>query len=334
MRLCGLINLMTPMKRPNKPLVVVSKCLTFAACRYNGLIVGSETIEALKKHVDFIPVCPEMEIGLGLPRQPIRVVESKSNKRLLQPSSGLDMTGKMHDFSRRYLDELKEADGFLLKSRSPSCGIKDVKFYAGPEHPVPLGKARGFFGQAVMEKFPGAAVEDEARLENFSIREHFFTKLFALADLRHVADSGEMKYLVAFHSRNKYLLMAYSQAKLKVLGNIVANRENKELTELIEDYRAEFSAALSHAPKHTSHINALMHTLGYFSDKISSGEKQYFLDSLQSYRNGKLPLSVPQGLIRSWIVRFDETYLKEQTFFRPFPEELTEIADSGKGRKY
>ncbi len=314
--------------------MVVSKCLTFAACRYNGLMINSETVEALKKHVDFIPVCPEMEIGLGLPRQPIRVVERKSNKRLLQPSSGLDVTGKMHDFSRSYLDGIKEVDGFLLKSRSPSCGIKDVKFYSGPEHPAPLGKTRGFFGQAVLEKFPGAAIEDEARLENFSIREHFFTKLFALADLRKVVDSGEMKELVAFHSRNKYLLMAYSQAKLKVLGHIVANHENKDFTKLIEDYRTEFSSALSHAPKHTSHINSLMHTLGYFSDKISSGEKQYFLDSLQSYRNGKLPLSVPQSLIRSWIVRFNEEYLKEQTFFRPFPEDLVEITDSGKGRDH
>ena len=314
--------------------MVVSKCLTFAACRYNGLMVNSETVEALKKHVAFIPVCPEMEIGLGLPRQPIRVTEQSGETRLVQPSSDLDVTKKMLDFSRSYLDGIKEVDGFMLKSCSPSCGIKDVKFYAGPEHPVPLGKAPGFFGKAVLEKFPGAAIEDEARLENFSIREHFFTKLFALADLRKVVDSGEMKELVAFHFRNKYLLMAYSQAKLKILGRIVANHENKDFTELAEDYRAEFSSALAHAPKHTSHINALMHTLGYFSDKVSSGEKQYFLDSLQSYRNGKMPLSVPQSLIRSWIVRFNEDYLKDQTFFRPFPEELVEITDSGKGRKY
>jgi|RifOxyA3_1023885.scaffolds.fasta_scaffold01810_7 uncharacterized protein YbgA (DUF1722 family)/uncharacterized protein YbbK (DUF523 family) len=325
---------MTFMKRPNKPIVVVSKCLTFAACRYNGLMVGSETVEALKKHLDFIPVCPEVEIGLGIPRQPIRVIDGKGETRLVQPSSGLDVTKKMLDFSREYLTNLKEVDGFLLKSRSPSCGIKDVKFYAGPGHPAPLGKAQGFFGKAVLDRFPEAAVEDEARLENFSIREHFFTKLFALADLRRTAASGEMKELVGFHSRNKYLLMAYSQAKLKVLGRIVANHDHESFSELVENYRAEFSAALSHAPKHTSHINALMHTLGYFSDKISSGEKQYFLESLQSYRNGKLPLSVPQSLIRSWIVRFNEEYLKEQTFFRPFPEDLVEITDSGKGRKY
>ncbi len=214
---------MTFMKRPHKPVVVISKCLTFSACRYNGLMISSETVEALKKHVAFIPVCPEMEIDLGLPRQPIRVTEQKGETKLVQPSSGLDLTKKMLDFSQKFLNNIKEADGFLLKSRSPSCGIKDVKFYAGPEHPVPLGKAQGFFGKAVLEKFPGAAIEDEARLDNFSIREHFFTKLFALADLRKVIDSGEMKELVDFHSRNKYLLMAYSQAKLKMLGRIVVN---------------------------------------------------------------------------------------------------------------
>jgi uncharacterized protein YbgA (DUF1722 family) len=261
------------------------------------------------------------------------VTEEEGRRRLVQPSSGLDVTRKMHDFSRRFLDGTRDVDGFLMKSRSPSCGIKDVKFYSGPEHAVPLGKGRGFFGGAVLEGFPEAAVEDEARLENFSIREHFFTKLFALADLRRVGNSGQMKELVAFHSRNKYLLMAYSQAKLKAMGNIAANHGNGGFSGLIGNYRAGFSAALSRAPKHTSHINVLMHTLGYFSDKISSGEKQYFLESLQSYRNGKLPLSVPQSLIRSWIVRFDEPYLKDQTFFRPFPEELVEITDSGKGRK-
>jgi uncharacterized protein YbgA (DUF1722 family) len=240
----------------------------------------------------------------------------------------------MRDFCRAYLDGIKVADGFLLKSRSPSCGIKDVKFYAGPEHAVPLGKARGFFGGAVLECFPEAAVEDEARLENFSIREHFFTKLFALADLRRVALSGQMKELAGFHARHKYLLMAYSQTKLKILGRLVANHEDRPFEELVKEYRTEFSAALLHAPKHTSHINALMHTLGYFSDRISSGEKQYFLESLQSYRNGKIPLSVPQSLIRSWIVRFNEEYLRDQAFFRPFPEELVEITDSGKGRNY
>ncbi len=320
--------------RATKPIVIVSKCLTFAPCRYNGLAVNSEAVEALKKHVEFIPVCPEVEIGLGVPRQPIRVVKDREGLRLVQPASGLDVTGRMRDFCREYLDGAKEADGFLLKSRSPSCGIKDVKFYAGPEHPVPLGKARGFFGGAVLERFPEAAVEDEARLENFSIREHFFTRLFALADLRRTAHSGQMKELVEFHSRNKYLLMAYSQAKLKILGRIVANHEDRTFEELVKEYRAEFSAALLHAPKHTSHINALMHTLGYFSDRISSGEKQYFLESLQSYRNGKIPLSVPQGIIRAWIVRFDLVYLRDQAFFRPFPEELVEITDSGKGRNF
>lgn len=317
-----------------KPVVVVSKCLTFAPCRYNGLMVRSDTVEALKKQVEFRPICPEVEIGLGAPRQPIRVVGEGDQSRLVQPASGLDATERMRDFCREYLEGIKEADGFLLKSRSPSCGIKDVKFYAGPEHAVPLGKTRGFFGGAVMERFPEAAAEDEARLENFSIREHFFTRLFALADLRRTAASGEMKQLVAFHARHKYLLMAYSQAGLKDLGRLVANHGDRPFGQLAGEYRQGFSEALSRAPRHTSHINVLMHTLGYFSGRISSGERGYFLECLQSYRNGKIPLSVPQGIIRSWIVRFDQECLRGQAFFRPYPEELVEITDSGKGRDF
>lgn len=321
------------MNRSVKPVVVVSKCLTFAACRYNGLKISSDTVEAMKRFVHFIPVCPEVEIGLGVPRQPIRVVGGNGASRLVQPSSGLDITRTMGDFSRNFLEKFGEADGFLLKSRSPSCGIKDVKFYSTPESPVPLGKTQGMFGRTVVETFPEAAVEDEARLENFTIREHFFTKLFALADLRNVAESGALKELVGFHARHKYLLMAYSQARLKQLGRLVANYEGKVFAELISDYRSVFSAALAHAPKYTSHVNALMHTMGYFSEKISAGEKNYFLECLQDYRNGKLPLSVPQSLIRSWVARFDEGYLKDQSFFRPYPGDLVEITDSGKGRK-
>jgi len=175
-------------------------------------------------------------------------------------------------------------------------------------------------------------VEDEGRLKNFGIREHFLTRLFAISSFRKVKESRSMKEIVRFHSENKYLLMAYKQETMRVLGRIVANLDKKDIEELIRDYEKYLSEALSEEPKYTSNINVLMHGLGYFSEKISSSEKAFFLDSLDRYREGRIPLSVPLNVLRSFIIRFQENYLMQQTFFEPYPEELLEISDSGKGR--
>lgn len=161
-----------------KPVIIVSKCLGFAHCRYNGLIITSEFVEQLKPFVEFHPVCPELEIGLGVPREPVRVVDSKGQMHLVQPATGIDCTAKMQNFIERFLLAEKEIDGFLLKSRSPSCGIKDVKIFAGIENNYTTRKAAGFFGNAVLTKYPQMPVEDEGRLINFKIREHFLTRIF------------------------------------------------------------------------------------------------------------------------------------------------------------
>ena len=164
-----------------KPVVVVSKCLGFAHCRFNGLTISSHTVDKLKPHVDFKPVCPEVEIGLGVPRDPIRVVKEAGKLRLLQPATGNDVTGKMTEFAESFLGAVEDADGFILKSRSPSCGIKDVKMYSDMEKRSSGVRGSGFFGGAVIDKFPNLPVEDEGRLTNFRIREHFLTKLFTIA---------------------------------------------------------------------------------------------------------------------------------------------------------
>ena len=170
---------------------------------------------------------PEVEIGLGTPRAPVRVVSSGEGFKLIQPASGLDVSEKMREFSRGFLDGLKQVDGFILKNRSPSCGFTDVKVYAGPEKGAAIGRAAGFFGGAVLEKFGDRAVEDEGRLLNLNIREHFLTRVFVFARFRSLQQSVSMHDLVHFHATNKLLLMAYSQTKLRELGRIVANADRK-----------------------------------------------------------------------------------------------------------
>lgn len=318
-----------------RPVVAVSKCLGFAACRYNGQMIACPAVRSLQGLVEFRPVCPELEIGLGVPREPIRVIEAGGERRLLQPATGRDLTAEMERFAADRLRDLEDADGFILKSRSPSCGIRDVKYYPGAEpHRAPAtAKGAGFFGAAVLARLPHLAVEDEGRLGSHQVREHFLTRLYALADFRQARASGEMRKLVDFQSRHKLLLMAYSQKELHALGRITANGERRPWDELTAEYGAHLGAALARLPRSTANVNVLQHALGYFKDGLSAAEKEFFLDELVRYRRGKIPLDAVIAVMRQWITRFGDDYLRIQSYFEPYPEGLSSAGDPGKGRE-
>jgi uncharacterized protein YbgA (DUF1722 family)/uncharacterized protein YbbK (DUF523 family) len=295
-------------------------------------MVPSPVVRVLKPFVDFRPVCPEVEIGLGVPRKPIRIVLVEGEQHLVQPETGKEVTAEMQGFVAGFLDSIGAVDGFVLKFRSPSCGIKDVKIYRSADKGAASSRGSGFFGGEVTRRFGGLAVEDEGRLKNFKIREHFLTKLYVLTDFRESSANLRMKDLVAFHTRNKFLLMAYSQSGMRRMGRIVANPEGKPPAEVFDEYRLELERALGGPPRTTSAINVLMHGLGFFSKGLASEEKAFFLDSLQDFRQSRVPLSVPVGILKSYVVRFDQEYLKQQTFFEPYPDRLISVTDSGKGR--
>ena len=317
-----------------RPSVVVSKCLGFAPCRWNGEQVHEPFVDKLAPLVDWRPVCPEMAIGLGVPRDPVRVVERQGTCRLVQPATGLDCTQAMHDFAQSFLDALPPVDGFLLKNRSPSCGHMDVKLYSGLKPGASSRRGAGLFGGAVLERFPLLAVEHEGRLHNFILRERWLTRLFTLAEFRQVAATGRMGPLVAFHSRHKLLLMAYNQRRLRRMGPIVANRDQRPVPEVLSAYGQELGQALAWGASAGAVVNVLMHAAGYFKKQLNAREKKLFAQVLEDYRAKKLPLSVAQTLLASWIARFGQDYLAGQSFFAPYPPELNEISDSGKGRDY
>ena len=315
-----------------RPRVVFSRCLGFDQCRYNGGIISEPMVEQLKPFVDAVTVCPEVEIGLGIPRQPIRLVGDEASPRLVQPETGLDVTDKMKAFADRFLAEIEAPDGFVLKYASPSCGPREVKLYVNEKRGAASIKTSGMFGGSAAEKFPHCAIEDEGRLKSFDIRQHFLTRLFASARFRQACAGGRMRDLVAFHSTHKLILMAYNQTKMRELGRIVANPGRRPVAEVLADYANGLHMALVKAPRRTSAINILMHGFGYISDELQSSEKAFFLDSLEQYRDRRVPLSAPTSILRSWIVRFDVKYLADQFYFEPFPLGLVEVLDSGKGR--
>jgi len=312
------------------PVVVVSRCLGFEACRYNALVIDDTYVERMAPHVRFITVCPEVAIGLGVPRDPIRIVRMDDEDRLIQPATGRDITDAMRTYAKSCLDELGNVDGFLLKGRSPSCGLGDVKVYAKASEGPPIARGHGFFGRAVVDRFPGLAIETEGRLNSYRLRDHYYVKLFALARLREAIAEGSIAALMRYQARHKYMFMAYDQTRLRDAGRLLANRDGLPLPEIASAYRELVQDALAQPATCRSHVNVLMHTMGYFKVQLSPQEKSYFLEKLESYRAGKTPLASLRDIMQAWIVRFGNAYLAEQTYFFPYPAALVDASDSGK----
>ena len=323
------------MRQFEKPKIVISKCLGNAHCRYDGGTVNSDLVDGLAPYVEYISVCPEMGIGLPVPREALRIIRNNQDQdRLVFSISGTDKTNEMLSFAKDFLGKLDEndIDGFILKNRSPSCGINDVKIYkdTGKSTIIP-GKTTGMFGRTVQMIFPHIPLENEGRLLNYNIREHFMIKVFMMRDFKKVKLSGKMSELIHFHSANKYLLMGFNQKLLANMGKVTANNLGLSFNELIEGYQNNLILALEQPASIPRNINVLMHVFGYFKKHISSNEKAFFLENLELYSQKRVPFSVLLGILRSWVIRFDEPYLKLQTLFEPFPADLFHVTDSGKG---
>ncbi len=314
-----------------KPIIIVSKCLGFAPCRYNGISLPDKKIDVLKPFVEYKPVCPEVEIGLGIPRDPIRMVLINGKPELYQTATNRYVTEQMNAFVNNYLSTAGEVDGFILKDRSPSCGLKDVKLYS-PNGMSIKGNASGFFGSKIEELYSLYPAETEGRLSNFTIREHFLTHIFISASFRKIEKLRSMDSLVKFHTENKFLIMAYNESSMRKLGKIAANHEKKDIAEVLSLYGQTLRKAFIKPAKFTANINILLHGLGFVSKNLSAKEKAYFLDCIEKYRDNKVPLSVPSGVLKAFLVRFEVEFLLKQTYFEPYPENLVEITDSGKGR--
>lgn len=312
---------MSPGEWP-RPRVVVSACLGFAAVRYSGELIPDKVVAALKEHVDFVPVCPEVEIGLGVPRPVVRLVRGEEGPRMVQPKTGEDLTERMQAFSRRFLQGLGEVEGFLLKNRSPSCALKDAKLYAHAEGGGVVGKGPGLFAQAVEEAFPLLPKEDEGRLTNPRIRAHFFTRIFALARLRRVED---LPGLMAFHARYKLLLMAYNQKEARALGRLLAGAKGRPFPEVHGAYEEGFLRATGRLWRPGAMADALLHAFGFFKKALTPREKAHFLDLLADFREERLPLEAPLALLASWARRFAEPYVEAQALLEPCPRALMHI---------
>ncbi|GGM91915.1 hypothetical protein GCM10007092_01050 [Thermus composti] len=308
-----------------KPRVVVSACLGFAAVRYSGECIPDRAVTALREFVEFVPVCPEVEIGLGVPRPVVRLVRGEEGPRMVQPKTGEDLTERMRAFSGRFLSGLGPVEGFILKNRSPNCALKDAEVYARADEGGVVERGPGLFARAVEEAFPLLPKEDEGRLTNARIRAHFLTRIFALARLRRVED---LPGLMAFHARYKLLLLAYHPGEARALGRLLAEAKGRPFPEVRRAYEEGFLRATRLPFRLGAMTDALLHAFGYFKRALSPKEKAHFLDLIRGFREERLPLEAPLALLWSWALRVEEGYLEAQALFEPFPWALMDLRSS------
>jgi len=312
-----------------RPKVIISACLGFRACRYNGDKINFPFLSKMEKYVDFVAVCPEADCGMGIPRKTVRLVNVNDELKMLQPATGKDWTDSISDLIEEVINNNRDADGFILKAKSPTCGIKGVKIYHDIEGKRPVSRGAGLFTAKLKEEFPYCAMEDEGRLLNYNIRESFLIQLFTFARYRTVQN---IENLVDFHSTHKLLFLGFNQAAMRRMGRLVANHDKLDFKGVKDQYKAELDIMFSQPLKANSMINVLQHGLSGFKDLLSSEEKKFFIEILEDYRDERVPLSVPLNILKSWSIQYNNSYLMNQIVMEPYPKELTEISDSGKGR--
>lgn len=312
-----------------RPKLVISKCINFEACRHNGSIISEPFLEKLAAYVDYVTVCPEVEIGLWTPRKAIRISRNADwEKALYQPDSGLDLTEKMNSFSDKFAKSLTtaELDGFILKNRSPSCGTNNVKVYNGFDTNMSQGKTGWFFAESMKENFPTAIIEDEGRLKNFKLREEFLMKIFCLARFREI--ERNIKSLWEFHQNYKFMYMAFTPQH--ELWKIVASYKKGNIEELFPLYKSELERVLKKWTSKWRMINSFEHIFGGFKNIVSPTEKNYYLDQIVLYRENKIPTSSIISLFQILAIHHKNEYVVNQALLHPYPSDLLYLHDSGK----
>lgn len=302
----------------------VSSCLLGNPVRYNGQHTLDRFLtDQLGQYVEWVPVCPEVECGLPVPRETMRLVGMPEAPRLVTTHSGIDHTAQMLTWIDKKLPELERENlcGFVFKSRSPSSGMQGVKIYT--EQGMPSRQGSGLFAGAFMQSFPLLPVEDEGRLNDAGLRENFIERIFVMQRWKkYIETDGSLAGLVDFHTRHKLLIMAHSPGDLRPLGALVAQGRRADRERLREEYFKLLMSALTLKATVRKNTNVLDHIMGYFKKQLTAGEKKEAKDLIADYHQGLVPLIVPVVLLRHYVRSFDDSYLKEQLYLNPHPSEL------------
>jgi uncharacterized protein YbgA (DUF1722 family)/uncharacterized protein YbbK (DUF523 family) len=302
----------------------VSSCLLGQKVRFDG---GHKRdaflVDTFGKFVEWVPVCPEVEVGMGLPREPIRLLRVGSLTRLVGVKSATDHTDAMTRWSTRRVEALarEDLDGYILKKDSPSCGMERVKVY--DSHGAPARTGRGVYAEALLSRWPLLPVEEEGRMSDPRLRDNFVERVFAYRRLRDAfAGRWTVGGLVEFHTAHKLTLLAHSPDAYRALGRLVARAASLPRGEVKAQYEAGFMRGLATLATPRKHVNVLQHMLGYFRKVLDDESRGELAGSVADYQLGLVPLVVPITLFRHHVRRCGVAYLAGQTYLEPHPKEL------------
>ncbi len=309
----------------NSPLRLgISRCLLGEEVRFDGGHKRDAFLtNLLGRYVEWVPVCPEVEAGLGTPREAMRLVGSPAEPRLLTIKSGRDHTRALEAMTAARLPELEELDlsGYVFKKDSPSCGIERVRIYN--EQGMPGRNGIGLFARAYMQRFPMIPVEEEGRLCDPPLRENFIERVFCYRRWRDLSQSGVTRQAVVhFHTIHKYLLLAHDAQRYRLLGRLVAAANEYRPKDLALRYGELFMQALAVKATVRKHVNVLQHILGYFKERLAQQERAELMSVIDDYHQGLTPLIVPLTLIKHYVQIFDVAYIRDQVYLNPHPKEL------------
>ncbi|QJB56903.1 DUF523 and DUF1722 domain-containing protein [Pseudodesulfovibrio sp. zrk46] len=302
----------------------IAKCLLGEKVRYDGSQKLDRYLrDTLGQYVEWVPVCPEVETGMPIPREAVRLVGDLDSPRLVGRQSGEDWTDRMQTWGKKRLEQLQKDDlcGYVFKYGSPSSGMARVKVYN--DKGMPRHDGRGMWAAMVMDAFPHLPFEDDGRLHDPRLRENFISRVFTLKRWRDIMAGGySAGKLVEFHTRHKMLIMAHNVELYRAMGKLVAKAGEAGSDELFEDYFNTLFKALSY--KHTvkKNVNVLEHAMGYFKKDLTSAEKAELLELFGQYKTGLVPLVVPVTMINHYVRKYDKEYLAKQYYLNPYPAEL------------
>jgi len=326
----------------------ISACLLGREVRYDGTHARDRFVtDELGRWVEWVPGCPEVAIGLGTPRPPIRLERREGGVRLIERDGEEDLTERMREHAEARVRALRRAgiSGYVLKSRSPSCGMERVKVWPAEQRRPDggrrgegglQGEARGkgerpptrdgvgVFAAVLKERMPHLPLEEEGRLNDPGLRENFVARVFAYWRWRHLLAAGPSRGgLMTYHRRHKFLIMSREPDAVSDLGRMLGSAgKDEDPGELADRYMDRFTAAMERVPTRKRHTNVLQHVAGYLSDELDEGDRRELEGVIHDYRTGLVPLVVPITLLRHHLRRLGQAYLEEQVYLRPHPHEL------------
>lgn len=312
------------MTRKNKINIGISTCLLGEKVRFDGGHKRNRFItDVLSDHFAWVPVCPEVEVGMSTPRESLRLVEDGQRVRMVAPKSGEDWTTRMEAYSQKRVQSLKDHQlrGYILKKDSPSCGMERVRLYN--QHNMAERKGVGLYAKSLMEAYPNLPVEEEGRLQDPRLRENFITRVFAYdrwCNLR--AQNPQPKDLVNFHTAHKMLLLAHSEPIYRDMGPLVAQAGSMEFESLLDQYEQKLMSALKTVASPKRHANVLYHLAGYLKEHLTQSEKQELLNAIEEYRLNWVPLITPLTLMQHHFRKLKHTWVDNQVYLNPFPRSL------------